>query len=173
MQYETGKAGDLLLWHSRLVHAAPPNHGTEPISLRPNVIYDFYKHPRPREGLIEDSPLDEIERGDPEVRNGRVFSRRGFLERKIMYLDRLGTNRREFGSRKAIVSHRTSGQVGPWACETPARPRPHPTVERTARARRGCDPAWRRGPGVLGLGGGAQRRLRAPEWNRQSPAPHP
>jgi hypothetical protein len=82
MQYETGKAGDLLLWHSRLVHAAPPNHGTEPISLRPNVIYDFYKHPRPREGLIEDSPLDEIERGDPEVRNGRVFTRRGFLETK-------------------------------------------------------------------------------------------
>ena len=57
-----GQAGDLLLWHSRLVHAAPPNLGTEPISLRPNVIYDYYALPP---GGLEDTPAAEIARGDP------------------------------------------------------------------------------------------------------------
>jgi ectoine hydroxylase-related dioxygenase (phytanoyl-CoA dioxygenase family) len=57
-----GSAGDLLLWHSRLVHAAPPNLGTEPISLRPNVIYDYYALPA---GGLEDTPAAEIARGDP------------------------------------------------------------------------------------------------------------
>ena len=57
-----GKAGDLLLWHSRLVHAAPPNLGTEPISLRPNVIYDYWG--LPRDG-VEETPNAEIARGDP------------------------------------------------------------------------------------------------------------
>ena len=57
-----GRAGDLLLWHSRLVHAAPPNLGTEPISLRPNVIYDYYALPT---GGIEDTPAADIARGDP------------------------------------------------------------------------------------------------------------
>ena len=46
--------------HAGLVHAAPPNHGTEPISLRPNVIYDYHKT---FEGAEEPSPNDEIARG--------------------------------------------------------------------------------------------------------------
>lgn len=57
-----GAAGDLLIWHSRIVHAAPPNGGAEPLGLRPNVIYDFHK--LPFDGL-EETPEVEIVRGDP------------------------------------------------------------------------------------------------------------
>ena len=58
-----GNAGDLLLWHSRLVHAAPPNLGTEPVSLRPNLIYDYYAIPTG--GVEFETPAVEIARGDP------------------------------------------------------------------------------------------------------------
>ena len=51
--------------HAGLVHAAPPNHGTEPISLRPNVIYDYHKT---FEGTEEPSPNDEIARGGESLR---------------------------------------------------------------------------------------------------------
>ena len=51
--------------HAGLVHAAPPNHGTEPISLRPNVIYDYHET---FEGAEEPSPNDEIARGGESLR---------------------------------------------------------------------------------------------------------